>query len=228
MCRRLFAVLAMGALIFPGKLPADSILSVPFTAGAPGATALVPVNYTTDTNAPSLQFDLLYDTNFLAAGSPIGGNALSDHQIASAEVSPGLRRVLILSLSNSPITNGVLVYVPFAISTNAPDHDELLTMSNVLVVNAAAQTTPSESSNGVLAVAVPPRFTAIFPTNGGAVHLELAGTTGRRYAIQGATNLSQPVWRAIDTNAAAGGLAEFDDGMTSAAPARYYRAAVVP
>lgn len=212
--------------MFPVDLPADSVLSVQFTAGAPGTTAMVPVNYTTDTNAPSLQFDLLYDTNYLTAGDPTGGNALSDHQVASAEVSPGLRRVLILSFSNSPITNGVLVYVPFAISTNAPDHDEMLTMSNVLVVNAGASVVPSESSNGVLAIAVPPRFDAIFPTNGGAVHLELSGTTGRHYAIQTTTNLAQPVWTAISTNAAVGGLVEFEGQDQEMA--RYYRAVVVP
>lgn len=210
------------------NLTAEPLLSVQFTAATPGTTAWVAINYITDTNAPSLQFDLLYNTNDLTSGLPVGGSALSDHQIGSAEVSPGLRRVLIFSFSNAPITNGVLVYVPFAIATNATDHDEPMTLSNVLVVSASASVVPSSATNGVLAIAVPPYFSAIFPTNGGAVHLQLSGASGRNYAIQTATNLAQPVWGAVYTNAAIGGLLDFDDLGAPAFPARFYRAVVVP
>src|SRR5438093_1355558 len=111
---KLLFILIMGASFFAAaSLSAAPSLSVASTAGAPGATALVAVNYSSDTNAPTLQFDLLYATNFLASGEPIRGNALSDHSVASAEPYPGVRRVLIFSGSNRRITNGVLVYLPF-------------------------------------------------------------------------------------------------------------------
>jgi len=96
-------------------------LSVRSIAGAPEARLLVAIDYTSDTNAPTLQFDLLYSTTYLASGDPMRGNALSDHSVASTEPSPGVRRVVIFSGSNSPITNGVLVYVPFTLAANAPE-----------------------------------------------------------------------------------------------------------
>lgn len=207
------------------NLFAEPILSVQFTAGAPGSTAWVAVNYTTDTNAPSLQFDLIYRTNDLTAGTPVGGNALSDHQVASAEVAPGIRRVLIFSFANTPISNGVLAYVPFAIATNATDHDESILFSNVVVSSASASVVPAGTNDGVLAIAVPPQFSAVFPTNG-SIHLQLAGTAGRNYAIQGTTNVAQPVWVPLYTNTAVGGVLAFDDA--AGLPQRFYRAVVAP
>jgi hypothetical protein len=114
----------------PAMLWAAPVLSVGSTAGVPGGTVPVAVSYTTDTNAPSLQFDLLYATNYLASGPPAGGSALADHLVATSEPTNGVRRVVIFSFSNTPITNGVLVFVPFTITTNAPDHDAALVLSN--------------------------------------------------------------------------------------------------
>ena len=92
-------------------------MSVGTTAGAPGTTNLVPISVTIDTNVVSFQFDLVYATNYLTPGTPIGGSALADQQLASAVVTPGIFRVLGFSFSNSPITNGVLAYVPFTIAS---------------------------------------------------------------------------------------------------------------
>jgi len=223
-----FFVAAVGVWISCLNLSADTLLSVQSTAGAPGTTAVVALNYLSDTNAPSLHFDLLYPTNDLVLGRPVRGEALSDHLLAWLEVMPGLRQVAIVSLSNSPLSNGVVAYMPFSISTNAVDHDEILSLSNILVSNAMAQVVPSEGSNGVLAVAVPPNFSAIFLTNGGVIHLELSGTTGRNYAIQSTTNLSLPSWTTLFTNTNAGGILKFDDVAVPGVSSRYYRAVVVP
>lgn len=200
-------------------------LSVGTTAGAPGTTNLVPVNVTIDTNVVSFQFDLLYATNDLTPGPPIGGSALADQQLTNAVVTPGVFRVLGFSFSNSPITNGVLAYVPFTIAANAPDHDETLILSNMLLVNAQAFVVPvTVNSNAILSVTVPPQFSAIFPTNAGALHLELAGTTGRVYVIQATTNLAVPQWSPLATNTDVTGVLPFDDVTAGAFPDRLYRA----
>ena len=203
-------------------------MSIGPTSGAPGAIASVPVSVTIDTNVVSFQFDLLYATNYLTPGAPVGGNALADQQLASAVVSPGVFRVLGFSFSNSPITNGVLAYVPFAIAGNAPDHDEGLVLSNALLVSAQASVVPfTLNSNAILSITVPPHFSAIYPTNAGARHLELTGTTGRVYVVQSATNLVSPQWIPLTTNTDVTGVLRFDDVSASNFPHRFYRARFV-
>ena len=217
-----------GASLDPAISAAAPSLSVRSVAGAPGATVLVAINYTSHTNAPTLQFDLLYSTTYLASSDPIRGNALSDHSVASAEPSPGVRRVVIFSGSNRPITNGVLVYVPFTLAANAPDHDEPLRLSNVVVVNPQADLVPSNTTDGILAVAVPPRFSSIYRTKDGTIHLQLAGSPGRRYSIESTRAVGQAQWLPLYTNVASDGVLVFDDAGTAGLPSRFYRALVVP
>ncbi len=203
-------------------------MSLGTTSGAPGATDSVPVIVTIDTNVVSFQFDLLYATNYLTPGTPVGGGALADQQLFSAVVTPGVFRVLGFSFSNSPITNGVLACVPFAIAGNAPDHDEMLVLSNMLLVNAQATNVPvTVNSNAILSVTVPPYFSAIVPTNAGAMHLELTGTTGRVYVVQSATNLVSPQWIPLTTNTDVTGVLRFDDDSASNFPHQFYRARFV-
>jgi hypothetical protein len=216
----------IAARLLPADLAAASLLSVQSAVGAPGDTVRVAVNYTTDTNAPTLQFDLVYATNYLSSGAPVGGNALSDHQLGSAEPTSGVRRVLIFSLSNSPLTNGVLAWVPFTIAANSPDHDEILVLTNVLVVNSNAEAVPADAAAGPLLIAVPPRFDSLLLTNGGATHLQLSGTPGRSYVISATTHLNPPDWVGLTTNSAPGGILEFDDSSAGAFSARFYRASV--
>ena len=200
-------------------------MSVGWTAGAPGTTDLVPVSVTIDTNVVSLQFDLLYNTNYLTPGAPVGGDALSNQQLYYNVVSPGLYRVLAVSFTDTPLTNGVAAFVPFAIAPTTPDHDEVLVLSNVVLVNSQAESVPvTFSSNALLSITVPPRFIVVFPTNAGAMHLELTGTTGRVYVIEATTNLVPPQWSPLTTNTDTTGLLPFDDFSAIAFPSRFYRA----
>jgi len=209
------------------QLLAVSTVTVGSTLGAPGSTVMVPVSLITDTNVTSLQFDLVYSTNNLAAGTATGGDALVDPSeiVGSNEVSPGLRRVLIASFVNIPVTNGVLAYIPFTIATNAPDHDEPLTLTNVLLVQASSAPVPSESVPGTLSVVAAPQLVAISQSADLHVHVQLLGTTGRSYTLQSSTDLTNPEWTTVDTKTAVGGTAEFEDATASGGN-RFYRALV--
>jgi hypothetical protein len=219
--------IAMGLLLFgAATAPAEPVMSVANTVAAPGTTNFVAVSITIDTNVVSLQFDLTFSTNYLTPGTPVGGNALSDQALYSAVQTNGAFRVLAVSFTDSSITNGVVAYVPFTIAGNSPDHDEPLLMTNVVLANAAGESVPViVNSNATISITVPPRFDAIFPTNDGAIHLELAGTPGRVYVIQAATNLVEPQWGALVTNTNVTGILPFDDTSASDFPARFYRAA---
>ena len=221
--------LCLSMLLAAARALAAPSLFVGAVAGEPGTIVQVPVYYTSDTNAVSLQFDLVYATNDLTAGSPVGGSALVDHLIGTSEFTSGIRRVLIFSFSNTPFTNGVLAYIPFTIAPGATDHDEDLTLSGVLVVSAAADVIPlGPVVNGRLAVANPPSFSPVLASADGAVHIQLGGTPGRAYAIEVADDFNAPQWTALATNTAVGGVVTFDDASAPAHAARYYRARVVP
>jgi hypothetical protein len=225
---KLTLLLIAATSLDPAISSAAPSLSVRSVALAPGAKVLVAIDYTSDTNAPTLQFDLLYSTTYLASGDPMRGNALSDHSVASAEPSPGVRRVVIFSGSNHPITNGVLVYVPFTLAANAPDHDEPLRLSNVVVANPQADLVPSNTTDGILALAVPPRFSSIYRTKDGIIHLQLAGSPGRRYSVESTRTVGQSQWLPLYTNVASDGVLLFDDVGAAGLTSRFYRALVVP
>jgi Cohesin domain len=210
-------------LIAPATVMATPTMSIGSTTNVPGATNLVPVSVTIDTNVVSLQFDIWYNTNYFTPGTPIGGNALSDQQLYSAVVSNQIFRVLAISFDDMPLTNGVVAYVPFVIASNTPDHDDSLLLSNVVLVDAAASNVPvNVNSNAVLTVTVAPEFTAIYPTNGG-IHLDLTGTPGRVYSVQAATNLSLPQWTTLAINTNLTGVLSFDDSPALDSN-RFYRA----
>lgn len=203
-------------------------LYVGTVAGEPGATVQVPVYYTSDTNAVSLQFDLVYATNVLTAGGPVGGSALADHLIGTSEFTSGIRRVLIFSFSNTPFTNGVLAYVPFAIAPDATDHDEALALNEVLVVSAAADPIPlGPVLGGRVAISPSPQLGPVTTTPGG-FHIQLGGSPGRTYVIEGADAPDSQQWSALATNTAAGGIATFDDPSAPGPARRFYRARLEP
>ena len=220
-------LISLGLLLFGAVYThAEPAMSVANTVAAPGTTNLVPVTITVDTNVVSLQFDLTFSTNYLAPGTPVGGKALSDQMLFSAVQTNGALRVLAVSFTDSPITNGVVAYVPFTVASNSPDHDEPLLMTNVVLANAAAESVPvTVNSNAILSITIPPHFSAIFLTNAGTIHLELTGTAGRVYVIQAATNFAPPQWEAVVTNTNITGILHFDDTSAGAVPARFYRAA---
>jgi len=216
----------MALLLFvPRGALATPTMSISTIVGKPGATVQVPINITVDTDVVAFQFDLWYSTEYLTHGTPVGGGALADQQLAVGEVAPGALRVLAYSLTDSLVTNGVAVYVPLIIAFNAPDHNETLLISNVVLSSAAGTSVPvTVNSNAILSVAVPPLFTAIFPTNAGAMHLELTGTAGRTYIIQATTSLAPPQWSPLTTNTDATGILPFDDVSAAGFPNRFYRA----
>ncbi len=197
-------------------------------AGAPGRTISVPVSFWTDTNVSKLQFDLLYEPTDLSTGTPTGGDALSDQVILTSVPNSGTRRVQLVSFTNALLTNGVLVFVPFQINTNATDHDATLTLTNVALYNQQNQQLPLVNlAPGVLRIEVPPLFTFIGPASAGGMHLEVTATPMRTCVIQGAAQLTGMPWISLTTNQSANGQISIDDTGADLMPQRFYRVEVV-
>ena len=213
-------------LLGAGVAPAMPSMSVGTTANAPGTTNPVPVNVTIDANVTAFQFNLFIPPDYLSLpGTPIGGSALADHNgQRRGDAGPDPRfGVFVLGLADRP--DGVLAYVPFAIAADAPDHDEMLVLSNVLLVSAQLLVVPATvNSNAVLSVTVPPAVQRHLPTNAGAMHLELTGATGPGLCHSGHHDLAFQPWSSLATNTDVTGVLPFDDVSAGALPDRFYRA----
>ena len=198
----------------------------------PGTTVQVAVNYAPDTNTPSLQLDLTYSPDFLTNDVPVPGDALTDQVMASSQAAPGDLRMYFYSFSNSSLVPGTLLTVGFRISPDAPDHDESLSLSNVIVDTVVAgnvYVVPVTLTNGVLSVVVPPQFTAVYRNSSGGIHLQLAGGPGRSYVIGASTNIALPQpWPALLTNVDTSSVREIDDASAASLPKRFYRARLTP
>jgi len=194
-----------------------------------GNLTAVTLNLLTDTNVSHLQFDVLYETNFLSSGTPLAGPALADQVIISSESPPGVRHVNLFSFSNSPVTNGVLLYMPFAVSTNAPDRYTAVGLANITLYNVQQQLLPPATwTNGTLEIMNPPQFTTLARIAGGGVRVQALSPPGHVLIIQVASGPFQKPWTPLLTNRPPLGVTSFDDSTATKLPARFYRAILVP
>lgn len=227
--RRARALTILALFLFIRSAMAAPALWVGPAVGFPGDTKNVAVNLFTDTNVPQLQFDLRFETNFLSSGTPIAGPALADQLILSSEPVPGVRRVQLFSLSNSPMTNGVLVTIPFTIRTNALERYTGLVFTNVTLHNSLQQLIPLVFwTNGTLEILTSPNFTSIQRMTGGSLKLRIISPPSHLCVIQATTNVAQGSWSPVYTNQSPLGVFSFEDSAAAKLPRRFYRAVLVP
>ncbi len=227
---RLLMQLVLFALLvapFPGH--AAPSLWVGSTNVLAGNTVWVSLQVLVDTNVPHLQFDLVYETNFLSSATPLAGPALADQIILSSEPSPGVRRVELFSFSNTPVTSGTLVFVPFTASSNAPGRYTGLVLTNIALTNVQQQLIPNFNvTNGTLEIMNPPRFTSVVRIPGAGLRVQAVSPPGHLLIIQVNSSLSQNLWTPLLTNQPPLGVTTFDDPSAVKLPARFYRAVLVP
>jgi hypothetical protein len=96
-------------------------LVVEIASGDPGETVNVSVTYTGDGTVTGLQFDLTFDNGFLTLGTATAGPALTDHDLDTEIVTPGMVRILVHSPTNDILADGVVTTLPFTIDPVTPD-----------------------------------------------------------------------------------------------------------
>lgn len=92
--------------------------------------------------------------------------------------------------------------------------DNFMVFDNYLVTAESAGTSP------------PPEITSFQRLSDGQFMLRLSGESGRSYAIEATTNLTN--WSSIRTNTASGGYFDFLDTAAPGFPRRFYRARLLP
>jgi hypothetical protein len=199
-------------------------LRVGTVRGFPGVTVEVPVSLRYGTNEArdvvALQADVLFDASGVSDAAPTSGPLLSQHLLASSQPAVGTRRLLVYSLANATLTNGVVANIPFTVGPGE-DRNFPLTLANVILVRADASQVFATNVNGYLAVSQ----VFIAPDGRADGFLNVSSNDVEQcYVIQATTNFVN--WVNVQTNSATGNLLEFADPTAGGHPYRFYRALV--
>jgi len=212
-------------LLWPANCArADSSVAIGSARGYPNTTASAPVIFRKVTNVVAAQFDVSFDTSKVSSGDPVPGALLANQIVKSREIAPGIRRTLIYSLSNSPLTttnSAVIAGLPFTVSATEHVGSGPLTPTQALLVKPDA--TPISPLN-LMAGAI---FVQALRFNGdGSVSFLLPSEPNQTYLIQASTNLVN--WTTILTNMAAGTYMDLYEPNGGNFRYRFYRSMLEP
>jgi len=119
---RLVIILVLAMLLMAVPAFAQPDISLNPATGKPGDTVTIPVQFTNNGSVVGLQFDLQYNSAVLDPGSLTAGSNLSPHALSSSSPSSGVIRLLItppVTKPLPPVNDGVIVSIPFTISSGA-------------------------------------------------------------------------------------------------------------
>jgi hypothetical protein len=197
--------------------------------GQPGGTMRLPIRLQSDTPVVAGEFEVLHQSPYLAGQTAEPGNLATDHRVLSANPASGRQRVVIYSLENEALRDGLIVRLPYRIAANAPPGVVSLSLTNAQFVAAdGSLVEPISLASGQLTITrvAPAIFTSITRPASGVVELELSGTAGEPYVIQWSSALGA-AWSHLSTNVATNGIIQVQDA-TAGETQRYYRAVAEP
>ncbi len=207
--RAVLVLLSFGCA-FATKVRADVELIVGNINGTRGGTIAVPIQLIGTTNIVGAQFDLIFPATQILSGYPFTGSSTNGPSVLSAELTNGIRRVVVYTRTNSILTNGVLVYFPLTIKTNTPNNVSSLYISGITLARADGTKEPLVFvGDGSLTVgpAAPASLGSIIRLGDGTLKFQVAGSDGAAYTIQASTNLTD--WTSVRTFLTSGGLIDF-------------------
>ena len=193
--------------------------------GPPGATVAFPIRFDSDVPVVAVQFDVVFDETRLTSEPGAAGGAAADHVATSASTSAGVRRVILYSASNAALKNGTLVNIPFRIAPATPEGTLTVSLTNVLLANAGANSvTPVSLTAGHFSIttAMPALLEPLERNPDGTVQFTFTGTSGRTYITEASTDLIS--WTPISTNQLSGTLTNITDTAAGGLTRRFYRA----
>lgn len=196
------------------------------TATADKDPAAVALSFRTDTPVTAVQFEIAFDASRLIPVATAAGLVASRHIVASSEPAPGIRRVVVYSMSNVPLTNGILANISFVRRSKSPDGSVALTVTNAVVSGPLGQPIgPLNLSPGLfnLESGTSATFMLLSISGDGSVDLQLTGPPGRTYAIQASVDLT--TWAGFATNVIpVSGILKINDPKAGTERQRFYRA----
>jgi hypothetical protein len=211
-----------GVVVCVMDLSAVPRLTLGTARGFPGNTVEVPVSLRYGTNdlqdVVALQADVVFDASGLSEAAPAGGTILGRHVLVSSRPTAGVRRLLVYSLENAALTNGVVATIPFTVGPKEY-RNFALTLANVILVRTDGSQVFGSNVDGFIGVSQV--FVAPDGHADGFLNV-VSNEVEQCYVIQATTDFV--TWVNLQTNSVAGNLLEFNDSNASAYPHRFYRA----
>lgn len=201
---------------------AQNTVAVGSSPGYPNVTVQVPVVLRNADEVVAAQFDVAYNSTKVSADLGRGLiSRTSNHVVRVRQISPGVQRVLIYSLTNSAIvrSNGGLVQIPFTLAAN-----EFVGSGPIVPTNAFAL--HGDGTSVVPLDLLPGSVFArlINRRPDGIVDYFLPTIVDETYLIQASTNLVD--WVNISTNLALSSFTQLVDADGASHPYRFYRSAL--
>lgn len=224
-----FVAVLLGAALGAASPRAFAAASLGLGSGTagPGDAAVLDIQFTGDGSAVALQFDVAFDAKRLAAGFAAGTALTAKHLVSSSVPTPGVARVVVYSLANQPLGNGVIATLPFKVLAPPVPGTATLVVSNALISTATAtRVLPVTSTPGSVLIrdSAGPRLQLPSIAANRQATFRVSGVDGKTYTLQGSTDLR--AWETVATSVANGGVATFTDAATR--PFRFYRAQEAP
>ena len=221
---RSVAQLVLAATMAVGTTPAAEV-SVGSVNGLRGTTVQVPIRFAGEGGfATAIQFQIDYDATTLVSGNTVAGPAAARHQVDSAESVAGARQVVVYSLQNVLLPDGIVATIPFTIPSSALPGKVTVTVGNGIFSDAAGNAvTPEHYSPGTIEInsQPPPILDSVSVNTDGTVQFNISGVPGP-YLVDASTDLT--TWTTISTNQIVIGHVTFKDPTAPAFHYRYYRA----
>ncbi len=138
--------------VYAQSLPSLSVMEGVIDYGVTQAD--VVVSFQNNGSVSAFQFDINYDTAVLSAELVELVTSDGDHRIVSNEITPGVHRVLVYSLSNTITSNPILLTIPFSVLQN--DTATLLSIQNLVLSDTTASVcTAGAINNGTITLEGP-------------------------------------------------------------------------
>lgn len=153
------AVAAMSLLSAAPAL-SDAGLSLANPHVDAGSTVSVPLTLSGATDVVALQADVVFSASVLTAGPATAGPAPGGHTFGSSLPALGVRRILIYSLNNTPLANGVIANLQFTAASRPALTVAPLSFTNVILTSANSTSLGFTVSPGVIIINVAPFITS--------------------------------------------------------------------
>lgn len=129
------------------EIPSLSIINSTVEYGI--AQTNICISFQNNTMVTAFQCDITYDNTVLNAADVKLDTTVNSHHIVSNEISPGVHRILVYSLSNESITAPIEILLPVSILTTGTQ--TTVTLGNVVLSdNTATSVTPASIANGTI------------------------------------------------------------------------------
>ena len=134
----------------PYKLSAAPDILAGDAFAQPGQIADLSISYSSEGTVTAIQFDLDFDPLATTPDDAVGGDALTNHQIKSRQIDSDTYRIVVYSHDSSPLGNGTLADVPFALGSDFSGKTDVVISSERLVDDSVNIVPPTIIENGTL------------------------------------------------------------------------------